>query len=72
MDLLFITDLSLFLRATSYGTPVAKKFIIMHGDKEFFPRSEMMRKQFGMKVIPDTDHEFTDAYKDAIFEELGL
>ena len=60
------------LRATSYGTPIAEKFVIMHGDKEFFPRSEMMRKQFGMKVIPDTDHEFTDAYKEAVFEELGL
>lgn len=60
------------LRSTSYGIPVAKKFVIMHGDKEFFPRSEMMRKQFGMKVIPNTDHEFTDAYKEAVFEELGL
>ncbi len=60
------------LRSTSYGIPVAEKFVIMHGDKEFFPRSELMRKQFGMKVIPNTDHEFTDAYKEAVFEELGL
>lgn len=60
------------LRTISYGTPLAEKFVIMHGDQEFFPRSEMMRKQFGMKVIPNTDHEFTDAYKKAVFEELGL
>jgi hypothetical protein len=60
------------LRQTSYGTPLAENFVIMHGDQEFFPRSEMMRKQFGMKVIPNTDHEFTDVYKKAVFEELGL
>lgn len=60
------------LRETKYGIPTAEKFIIMHGDQEFFPRSLLMRKQFGMKVIPNTDHEFTDAYKQAVFEELGL
>jgi hypothetical protein len=55
-----------------YGVPTAKQFVIMHGDLEFFPRHELMRKQFGMKVIPNTDHEFTDAYKKAVFEELEL
>jgi hypothetical protein len=72
MHELFGKTLTDELLATSYGTPAAENFVIMHGDQEFFPRSEMMRKQFGMKVIPNTDHEFTDAYKQAVFEELGL
>ena len=69
---LFGETLAAELRATSYGIPLAEKFVIMNGDKEFFPRHDMLRKQFGIKVIPDTDHEFTPAYKNAVFEELGI
>jgi hypothetical protein len=72
MHELFGKTLTDELRSTPYGIPTAEKFVIMNGDKEFFPRHELMRKQFGIKVIPDTDHEFTDAYKKAVFEELGL
>jgi hypothetical protein len=60
------------LGATSYGVPSAEKFVIMQGDMEFFPRHYKLQKQFGIKVIPNTDHEFTPAYKNAVFEELGI
>jgi hypothetical protein len=72
MHELFGKALTAELQSTSYGIPTAEVFVIMNGDKEFFPRHELLREQFGIKVIPDTDHEFTDAYKKAVFEELGL
>lgn len=55
-----------------YGVPSAEQFTIMCGDKEIFQRDKIFRKQFGVKEIPNTDHEFTDAYKKAVFEELAL
>lgn len=72
MNEMFGASLAAELRATSYGKPNAEKFVLMHGEKEFFPRHELLRKQFGMKVIPNTDHEFTPEYKKAVFEELGI
>lgn len=72
MHEMFGEKLTAELKKTQYGKPSAKEFIIMHGDLEFFPRHEKMCQQFGMKVIPNTDHEFTEAYKKAVFDELGI
>lgn len=60
------------LRTISYGVPTAEKFTIMNGELEFFPRHKIMQEQFGIKVIPNTNHEFTDIYKEAVLKELEL
>lgn len=55
------------LRKLRYGKPKAKKFVIFCGDKEISKRMITFGK---VKIIKNTGHEFTKAYRQAVLEEI--
>lgn len=55
------------LKRSRYGRPRAKKFVLFCGDKEM---TERMAKFGGVRIIKNTGHEFTKAYKRAVLKEL--
>ena len=50
-----------------YGKPKAEKFVMFCGDKEV---TETTKKFGKVKVIKNTGHEFTKAYKRAVLSEI--
>lgn len=52
-----------------YGIPNAKDYIIFCGDREMDPSTQKMDN---LKIINDAEHEFTDNYKQAIFNYLDI
>ncbi|MEK7556034.1 MAG: hypothetical protein AAB523_01965 [Patescibacteria group bacterium] len=55
------------LKKLRYGKPKAKKHIIFCGDKEM---TERMIKLGKVKIIKNTGHKFTKAYKQAILKVI--
>jgi len=55
------------LKKLRYGKPKAKKFIMFCGDKEM---SKRMLKLGKVKIIKNTGHKFTKAYKQAVLKVI--
>ncbi len=55
------------LKKSRYGKPKAKKFIMFCGDEEM---TERMIKLGGVRIIKDTGHRFTKAYKRAVLNVI--
>ena len=55
------------LKKLRYGKPKAKKFVMFCGDKEM---SERMLKLGKVKIIKNTGHKFTKAYKQAVLRAI--
>lgn len=50
-----------------YGIPATKEFVVLCGEHELDTTTSTLPN---LKVVPDTGHEFTPAYKSAVLREL--